>query len=309
VGRGGAAAEGGPEVNEDEAFIRAIVDNPGDDLPRLVYADWLDDRDDPRGPYLRAEHEWAKPWRAGERPRENAELHKLAANLDPVWVARVSRPPMGVCLTHIGITRSKEVRGVTALVTRDELASFEQDLNIKLPAEYAAFLLNQNGGKLEKCSVQVCRRVEVELEGAEAGDEEYRELSYTEADDEEYSGPLYNEVPAGRADIVLTFYPIRFSYREMPEYEWNYAVGITVEETDNPGAMIQADLYKYIAIGKNSGAIPGIYRLMLEDYTDEGGVGSISHYPTRSTRRRHYWHVSLAGFLASLIPRSRADAT
>ena len=44
-------------MNEDEAFIRAIVDAPGDDLPRLVYADWLDDRADPRGPYLRAEHE------------------------------------------------------------------------------------------------------------------------------------------------------------------------------------------------------------------------------------------------------------
>ena len=57
-------------MNEDEAFIRAIVDNPGDDTPRLVYADWLDDRDDPRGPYLRAEFEWAKPWQTGERPTD-----------------------------------------------------------------------------------------------------------------------------------------------------------------------------------------------------------------------------------------------
>lgn len=43
-------------MSEDEAFIRAIVDNPGDDTARLVYADWLDERNDPRGPYLRAEH-------------------------------------------------------------------------------------------------------------------------------------------------------------------------------------------------------------------------------------------------------------
>jgi uncharacterized protein (TIGR02996 family) len=35
---------------DDEAFIRAIVDSPGDDTQRLVYADWLDERDDQWGP-------------------------------------------------------------------------------------------------------------------------------------------------------------------------------------------------------------------------------------------------------------------
>lgn len=37
----------------DEAFLRAIQDQPGDPLPRLAYADWLEERDDPRGEYLR----------------------------------------------------------------------------------------------------------------------------------------------------------------------------------------------------------------------------------------------------------------
>jgi uncharacterized protein (TIGR02996 family) len=41
-------------TEDDDAFLRTIVDHPGADLPRLVYADWLDDRDDPRGPFLRA---------------------------------------------------------------------------------------------------------------------------------------------------------------------------------------------------------------------------------------------------------------
>ena len=35
--------------DDDAAFIRTIQDNPRDLLPRLVYADWLSDRDDPRG--------------------------------------------------------------------------------------------------------------------------------------------------------------------------------------------------------------------------------------------------------------------
>lgn len=48
---------------DDDAFIRTIMDRPGQDVPRLVYADRLDDRDDPRGPFLRAEVEWAQPGR------------------------------------------------------------------------------------------------------------------------------------------------------------------------------------------------------------------------------------------------------
>ncbi len=77
-------------MTEDEAFIRAVVDGPGDDTVRLVYADWLDDRADPRGPYLRAEFEWAMPWRNGERPTDNLALRERAARLDPMWVARIS---------------------------------------------------------------------------------------------------------------------------------------------------------------------------------------------------------------------------
>ncbi len=38
---------------DEVAFLRAIAAEPEDDLPRLVYADWLDDRGDPRGEYIR----------------------------------------------------------------------------------------------------------------------------------------------------------------------------------------------------------------------------------------------------------------
>lgn len=30
-------------LNEEQAFLAAIVENPNDDAPRLIYADWLDD--------------------------------------------------------------------------------------------------------------------------------------------------------------------------------------------------------------------------------------------------------------------------
>src|SRR5262245_56268425 len=61
-------------MRDDEAFLRAIGDRPDDDLPRLIYADYLDER----GNYARAEF-----IRIGcQRARlglSHAGWHKLAA--------------------------------------------------------------------------------------------------------------------------------------------------------------------------------------------------------------------------------------
>src|SRR4051812_30924932 len=40
-------------MSDAAAFLRAILAAPDDDLPRLVYADYLDERDDPRGQFIR----------------------------------------------------------------------------------------------------------------------------------------------------------------------------------------------------------------------------------------------------------------
>jgi uncharacterized protein (TIGR02996 family) len=127
-------------VNEDEAFVRAIVDSPGDDTHRLVYADWLDDRADLRGPYLRAETSWAKSLRTSECPDDRPALRDLAVGLDPVWVARVSRPPVGVCCDHL------RFQDTQPRVTVDVLDAVEKKLKLSLPAELRAMLLNLNGG-------------------------------------------------------------------------------------------------------------------------------------------------------------------
>jgi uncharacterized protein (TIGR02996 family) len=120
-------------MTEDETFIRAIVDSPGDDLPRLVYADWLDDRDDPRGPYLRAEREAVETG-------DIARLRKLAAGLDPLWMARVSRPPVGVCCDRVRFTECGPV------LTDVDVDEVERRLGGTFSADFRAFLLNCNGG-------------------------------------------------------------------------------------------------------------------------------------------------------------------
>jgi uncharacterized protein (TIGR02996 family) len=146
-------------VTEDEAFIRGIVDSPGDDTPRLVYADWLDDRADPRGPYLRAEAETVRRWReAGPNPigRLNDDIagfkqgvdrmSRLTTGLDPVWVARVSRAPFGACCDHVRFSDPGEPRPA---LTPADLDWVEKRFELTLPADYRAFLLNYNGGNPE----------------------------------------------------------------------------------------------------------------------------------------------------------------
>ena len=118
-------------MTDDEAFIRAIVDSPGDDTPRLVYADWLEDRSDSRGPYLRAERE------AVVRGDESG-LGELAAGLDSVWVSRVSRPPVGVCCEHVGFEKRRPP------TTNAALDAIERRFSLMLPCDYRAFLLNFN---------------------------------------------------------------------------------------------------------------------------------------------------------------------
>jgi uncharacterized protein (TIGR02996 family) len=120
-------------MSDEAAFLRAVRSSPPDDTARLVYADWLDDRDDPRGAYLRAEAEWA---RTGKKEKA---LRALGAALDPMWVARVSRPPVGICADKI-VMRTKYPPATAA-----DLDAVERRLKVTLPAEYRALLMNWNG--------------------------------------------------------------------------------------------------------------------------------------------------------------------
>lgn len=45
---------------DNTGFIRAICKNPTDDAPRLLYADWLEERGDPRGEFIRVQCEIAQ---------------------------------------------------------------------------------------------------------------------------------------------------------------------------------------------------------------------------------------------------------
>lgn len=76
-------------MNEDEAFVQAIAANPNDDTLRLVYADWLEERGDVRGAYLRLDCELdALREQASEL---ESRLAKMAAQLDKGWLLAMGR--------------------------------------------------------------------------------------------------------------------------------------------------------------------------------------------------------------------------
>jgi uncharacterized protein (TIGR02996 family) len=66
-------------VTDDHAFLAAIVNAPEDAALRLVYADWLEERGDPRAEFLRLAATQQSP----------ARLKSLAKQFDPEWVGLV----------------------------------------------------------------------------------------------------------------------------------------------------------------------------------------------------------------------------
>src|SRR5213078_614891 len=52
---------------EEMAFRQAIIDNPDDDAHRLIFADWLEERGDPRAEFIRVQCELARLPKEAER--------------------------------------------------------------------------------------------------------------------------------------------------------------------------------------------------------------------------------------------------
>src|SRR5262245_44027607 len=44
-----------------QGFLQAIIENPEDDDVGLIFADWLDEHNDPRGEFIRIQVECARP--------------------------------------------------------------------------------------------------------------------------------------------------------------------------------------------------------------------------------------------------------
>lgn len=67
------------DLSSDDQFLAAIIARP-DDLPRLVYADWLEERGDPRAEFIRVQVDLAnRPWVPGLSPASYDRQREIEA--------------------------------------------------------------------------------------------------------------------------------------------------------------------------------------------------------------------------------------
>ena len=106
-------------MSDESAFLAQILSNPADDAPRLVYADWLEERGDPvslaKGRFLRLECEIARPGlKRGRRKALRKQLAELARPLDTAWLAVVSKLPIENCNVEFEFQCPKRWEGLRA---------------------------------------------------------------------------------------------------------------------------------------------------------------------------------------------------
>jgi uncharacterized protein (TIGR02996 family) len=106
-------------MREDFPFLSAIFSQPDDDWLRLIYADWLEERGDPRAQFIRLDVERYR-LANGAKGRQAAlakQMRDLTPKLDPRWVgwmwqARNLPPRARLDLAFVGDGKGLiEVRG------------------------------------------------------------------------------------------------------------------------------------------------------------------------------------------------------
>jgi uncharacterized protein (TIGR02996 family) len=87
-------------MNDETPFIEAILAAPEDEAPRLIYADWLEERGDVRGEYLRLEAALGSLPEGDHHRRTLTErLNELRPTIDAEWLALVDRSRIEGCVT------------------------------------------------------------------------------------------------------------------------------------------------------------------------------------------------------------------
>jgi uncharacterized protein (TIGR02996 family) len=75
------------QYEDDIAFQRAILASPSDTTLKLVYADWLQERDDPRAEFVRLQVQLYATGSVESAVEAAAWFLQMGNRLDPDWVA------------------------------------------------------------------------------------------------------------------------------------------------------------------------------------------------------------------------------
>lgn len=146
-------------MTERDALISAVRAHPDDRTARLVFADWLDERDDPLGGYVRAEaailaHEpGSAAWLAALR-----HLPEQQPNGGWEYATDLARITLKIHLLHAQDTERRVFGAKWAdaghgyilhpPLGEPDVYYFEGSNRISLPREYRAFLLRVGNGRV-----------------------------------------------------------------------------------------------------------------------------------------------------------------
>jgi uncharacterized protein (TIGR02996 family) len=111
----------------DEAFLQSLAAQPNDNVGRLVYADWLQEHDDPRAEFLRLEVWLAtNDVPASERGAMVTRLAELSHIAEPGWLCAVNRTPFVSCRLYPRGQQS--ARNISRPGAKVELANYSTRL-------------------------------------------------------------------------------------------------------------------------------------------------------------------------------------
>jgi uncharacterized protein (TIGR02996 family) len=123
-------------MREDDAFLRAILEEPDDDAPRLIYADWLEERGDPLSDLLRFQCGLAALPEAD--PRRLEFLARAGAVLVKHWRDWDRR-------FHTLIDRGKFRRGAPGSITLSGQTFLDHELVLSLLVPFPKLLVDLAG--------------------------------------------------------------------------------------------------------------------------------------------------------------------
>jgi len=118
-------------MSDERAFLTAILERPDDDARKLVYADWLEERGDPRGEFLRAvlrsRQERTVTAEQAQRHRDLAAgLAELRAEEAQAWLADRGNAPENR-------ERQRRIRALEG-----QMADLSRELGQPIPAHLQA---------------------------------------------------------------------------------------------------------------------------------------------------------------------------
>jgi uncharacterized protein (TIGR02996 family) len=116
-------------MNEEAAFIAALVKEPSDKTVALVFADWLDEHGDPRGPMMRidAVRAWMAPKYTNPLPEMLAALQSgkrvMEASKALALIGEAALPGLVALLSHkTSVVRVRAVKSISLMGARAQSA-------------------------------------------------------------------------------------------------------------------------------------------------------------------------------------------